>query len=99
MTPEQAFLAALDLAKTQAALAAIVGKRQPAISKRIAGSCRAEPDEVLAIEQALGVPRELLRPDLYPPSDAVHAAPVAGVGPGSRKVAFDPTTIPNGEAA
>jgi len=66
MSPQQAFSEALHRAGSQAALASIVGKRQPAISKRLSGSCRAEPDEVLAIERNLGVSRHLLRPDIYP---------------------------------
>lgn len=65
MTPQQAFSDALHRAGSQAALASIVGKRQPAISKRLNGSCRAEPDEVLAIERKLGVSRHLLRPDIF----------------------------------
>jgi len=65
MTPQQAFSEALHRAGSQAALASIVGKRQPAISKRLNGSCRAEPDEVLVIERKLGVSRHLLRPDIF----------------------------------
>ncbi len=65
MTPQQAFSEALHRAGSQAALASIVGKRQPAISKRLNGSCRAEADEVLVIERKLGVSRHLLRPDIF----------------------------------
>lgn len=65
MTPQQAFSEALHRAGSQTALALIVGKRQPAISKRLNGSCRAEPDEVLVIERKLGVSRHLLRPDIF----------------------------------
>jgi DNA-binding transcriptional regulator YdaS (Cro superfamily) len=65
MTPQQAFSEALHRAGSQAALASIVGKRQPAISKRLSGSCRAEADEVLVIERKLGVSRHLLRPDIF----------------------------------
>jgi DNA-binding transcriptional regulator YdaS (Cro superfamily) len=93
MTPQDAFKEALKLARSQAGLAAIVGKRQPAISKRLAGSCRAEADEVLAIETALGVSRHLLRPDIYP-----RTVPTGVEAPASR-VAFDPSVIPNGKAA
>ena len=92
MTPQQAFKEALKLARSQAGLAAIVGKRQPAISKRLAGSCQAEADEVLAIEQALGVSRHLLRPDIYPLSTS------AGVEAPELPVAFDPPVISNGAA-
>lgn len=72
VSPQQAFSEALHRAGSQAALASIVGKGQPAISKRLNGSCRAEPDEVLAIERNLGVSRHLLRPDIFGalPADA-----------------------------
>lgn len=65
LTPQQAFNEALQRAGSQAALAIVVGKKQPAISKRLNGSCRAEPDEAVAIERKLGVSRHLLRPDIF----------------------------------
>lgn len=71
-TPEDAFREALRIAGSQAALAAIVGKRQAAISKRLNGSCQARPEEVLPIERATGVPCHYLRPDIYP-REIIHA--------------------------
>jgi DNA-binding transcriptional regulator YdaS (Cro superfamily) len=65
LTPQQAFNEALNRAGSQAALASVIGKKQPAISKRLNGSCRAEPDEAVAIERKLGVSRHLLRPDIF----------------------------------
>lgn len=66
VTPEDAFREALRIAGSQGALAAIVGKKQAAISKRINGNCQARPEEVLAIERETGVLRYHLRPDIYP---------------------------------
>jgi DNA-binding transcriptional regulator YdaS (Cro superfamily) len=65
LTPQQAFKEALHRAGSQTVLAEILGKKQPAISKRLNGSCRAEPDEAIAIERELGVSRQLLRPDIF----------------------------------
>lgn len=71
-TPEDAFREALRIAGSQEALAAIVGKKQAAISKRVNGVCQARPEEVLPIERETGVPRHHLRPDIYP-LDIPHA--------------------------
>ena len=54
ISPEDAFRKALRIAGSQGALAAIVGKKQAAISKRINGNCQARPEEVLAIERETG---------------------------------------------
>lgn len=78
MTPQQAFSEALHRAKTQGRLAAIVGKKQPAISKRLKGSGVAEPEEAIAIERELGIPRHLLCPDIFEPA----SAPTSPVLPG-----------------
>jgi len=89
LTPQQAFNEALHRAGSQAALAVVIGKKQPAISKRLNGSCRAEPDEAVAIERKLGVSRHLLRPDIFGLLSA-----------GSRAVDCDihPISQPNREA-
>ena len=75
LTPEQAFKEALRIAGSQAALATIVGKKQPAISKRLRGTCRAEPAEAVAIEQQTGVARHLLCPDIFVPKAISHVLP------------------------
>lgn len=75
MTPQEAFNEALRRAGSQAALARIVGKKQPAISKRLRGSCRAEPTEAIAIERATGVAREALCPDVFNPNTTSSVLP------------------------
>ncbi len=72
LSPEDAFREALRIAGSQEALAAIVGKKQAAISKRVRGTCVARPEEVIPIEQETGVSRHDLRPDIYP-VEAPHA--------------------------
>jgi DNA-binding transcriptional regulator YdaS (Cro superfamily) len=75
MTPQEAFNEALRRAGSQAALATIVGKRQPAISKRLRGTCRAEPSEAIAIERETGVPREALCPEIFNPEASSSVLP------------------------
>ena len=75
MTPQEAFNEALRRAGSQAALATIVGKRQPAISKRLRGTCRAEPSEAIAIERETGVHREALCPEIFNPEASLSVLP------------------------
>lgn len=73
LSPADAFREAAQIAGSQAALAQIAGKKQPAISKRLKAGKPAEPDEVLSIEAATGISRHLLRPDIYPLNDTATA--------------------------
>ncbi|WP_452665681.1 YdaS family helix-turn-helix protein [Sphingomonas zeae] len=93
MTPEKAFKEALRLAGSQTALAVIVGKRQPAISKRLRGNCRAEPSEAIAIERSTGVSRHLLCPDIFDPE------PTSSVLPGNEVVEGGAPTVPGNRRA
>lgn len=68
-TPAEAFRESAKIVGSQAALARVCGKQQPAISKRLRAGKPAEPDEVLAIEAATGISRHDLRPDIYPVED------------------------------
>ena len=69
LTPQQAFNEALTRAGSQAALASVIGKKQPAISKRLNGSCRAEPDEAPDTSaMPVGARRQIVGP--CPPSSA-----------------------------
>lgn len=60
---------AIEAAGGVAALARAVGVSQPAVSAWE----RIPPERVLAVEAASGVARDLLRPDLYPLSEAAEA--------------------------
>lgn len=66
LTPFQALQLALDRAGSQTALADICGLSQTAVWKWLRQTKRAKAECVLAIEQATGVSRHDLRPDLYP---------------------------------
>jgi DNA-binding transcriptional regulator YdaS (Cro superfamily) len=93
MTPQEAFNEALRRAGSQAALATIVGKRQPAISKRLRGTCRAEPTEAIAIERETGVPRAALCPEVFNPD------PTSSVLPGSEVVEGGAPIVPGDRRA
>lgn len=66
ITPFQALELALGRAGSQTALAEICGVSQTAVWKWLRQTKRAKAECVLAIEQATGVSRHDLRPDLYP---------------------------------
>jgi DNA-binding transcriptional regulator YdaS (Cro superfamily) len=57
---------------TQAQLAERIGVKPPAICKW--ESRRIPAERVVQVEQVTGVPRHLLRPDLYPKPKAARAA-------------------------
>jgi len=72
-TPEAALRKAISLAGSQSKLAAICGCTQAAISQMLA---RAEPmlsaQYALRVEEALGIPRHISRPDFYPAPEAAN---------------------------
>lgn len=77
---------AIDLAGSQSELARRVGVKQQHVWKWLNRNKRGVPGEyVIPIEEATGVSRHELRPDLYPPSDTTenkngsgrHGAPAA----------------------
>lgn len=74
-----AFQKAVKIAKTQAAFADAVGASQQAISYLLNRKRPLSHQYVLKAEQAFGVPREVLRPDIYERS---HAAAISASHPG-----------------
>jgi DNA-binding transcriptional regulator YdaS (Cro superfamily) len=65
MTPEQALANALKIAGGRRALGRLIK-----VSGQAIANWRTVPAErVLAVERAVGIRRELLRPDIYPPED------------------------------
>lgn len=67
MTPAQALIEAVKRAGSQGKLATICGCTQGAIWQMLnKAEPMLSPQYVLAVEGATGVPRERLRPDLYP---------------------------------
>jgi DNA-binding transcriptional regulator YdaS (Cro superfamily) len=68
LTPYEALCEALESAGSQSELARIAGVSQTAVWKWIQTSKRVSHTCVLRIEDATGVSRHFLRPDIYPAS-------------------------------
>ena len=66
MTPFEALELAVDLAGSQSALARICCISPTAVWKWVQSSKRVPAEFVLMVENATGVPRYFLRPDIYP---------------------------------
>ncbi|WP_422762726.1 transcriptional regulator [Pseudomonas viridiflava] len=64
---------AAEAAGSQSALARVLGCTPQNVQKWCA-SGRIPAERVLRVEQATGVPRHELRPDLYPQDSAIKAA-------------------------
>jgi DNA-binding transcriptional regulator YdaS (Cro superfamily) len=67
ITPYQALLQAVDAAGSLAALARLCGVSTTAVWKWVQSAKRISPEYVLRVEDATGISRHLLRPDIYPP--------------------------------
>jgi DNA-binding transcriptional regulator YdaS (Cro superfamily) len=67
---------AVQAVGSQQLFATLVGKTQGAISKRLAAGQSCWAEDVLKVEEATGISRHDLRPDLYPREDGA-AAPEA----------------------
>lgn len=65
-TPADAFRAAVAQIGTQQAMAKRLGVAQPSIWRWIRSKRGVPGEHVLAVEQATGISRHDLRPDLYP---------------------------------
>ena len=62
---------------TQDDFAAVLGISQPAVWKILQVSKRLPVTHVLTVEKKLGVPKEYLRPDIYPINDMARMKPLA----------------------
>lgn len=67
---------AVATAGSQTAFAKMLGVGQAAVSKWLAKD-ELPPKHVLRVERETGVPKEELRPDIYPPELAAAATPAA----------------------
>lgn len=65
-TPFESLQVAVSRAGSQSALARICGVSQTAVWKWLQSSKRLPAEQVLVVERETGVPRHLLRPDIYP---------------------------------
>lgn len=86
---QRALERAIAAAGGQAALGRALGVSQPTIHDWLHGTKRVPAERVLAVEEASGVSRHELRPDIYPLEAAVAASRSEGgrglQGPPSRK--------------
>lgn len=70
----QAFRLAVERMSGQARMAALIGRTQGAISKRLAQRKPIWPEKVLEVEAATGISRHELRPDFYPIENSESSA-------------------------
>lgn len=69
-TPAEAFRAGVAIVGSQPKVAALVGKSQATVSRRLRDGREIWPESVPVFAEATGIPRSALRPDLYDPADA-----------------------------
>lgn len=66
MTPLDALKRAIEIAGGQAALARMCDLAQPTVWSWLHRTRQVTPEHVLKVEAATGIPKEDLRPDIYP---------------------------------
>ena len=66
ISPQDALRAAVEAVGSQAAMARLVGVRQPSVWRWLHKGQALPPEHVLAVEAATGVSKHDLRPDIYP---------------------------------
>lgn len=84
---------AVRQAKSQSAFARLVGRSQSTVYGWLKDDVPLPAELVLTVEEATGVSRFRLRPDVYRPSHAI------GLSIDDGAVPFDPTANPNGDDA
>ena len=93
MTPFEALSLAAVRAGSQSALARLVGCSNTAVWKWVQSSKRMPAEFVLRAEQATGVSRHALRPDIYP-VEVSHVSPAwQGVDRGEGCVSFQSGSV------
>lgn len=78
--PNRPLKAVIEKLGSQAALADLVGVRQPAISKWLAKGAPLPAEFVLKVEAETGISRHDLRPDVYPQDMPPAPATASGLG-------------------
>ncbi|WP_084445306.1 transcriptional regulator [Sphingomonas sp. TDK1] len=100
LTPSQSLERAVAIAGSQSALARVCGISQAAVWKWLANGKHLPAEHVLRVEKATGVPRSLLRPDIYP--EDLHVRPALSsvvCDPGSLSNAYHFSDTPAGRTA
>lgn len=85
---------AISRLKTQTALARLVGVAQPSVSDWVRRMGRLPAEHVLKVEQATGVSRHDLRPDIYPRDDAAPSVSTPGPTHHPRSFGSYPGKVP-----
>lgn len=98
ITPYEALLLAVDAATSQSELARLCGVSQSAVWKWAQSSKRLPAEHVLTVEAATGIPRHVLRPDIYP-ADLGPSPLWTGVDHGAQRVSFNGQNTLQGRAA
>jgi len=96
--PLKALHAAVEAAGSQSELARICNVTQPAVWRRLQTAKRLPAEYVLTVEAATGIPRHLLRPDIYP-ADLGPSPAWQGVDQGTQRVSFNRNSTLQGRAA
>jgi DNA-binding transcriptional regulator YdaS (Cro superfamily) len=98
ITPFEALLLAVDRAASQSGLARICGVAQSTVWKWLQTAKRLPAEYVLTVEAATGIPRHLLRPDIYP-ADLGPSPAWQGVDHGALRVSFNRNSTLQGRSA
>lgn len=99
MCPLAALEAAASILGGQSALARLCRRSQPTVWKWLHTARQLPAEHVLAVEAATGVPRYLLRPDLYPVDLPASPARWFGVAAQARGVSDQTTALLSRSAA
>ncbi|WP_333839176.1 transcriptional regulator [Novosphingobium sp.] len=98
LTPFEALEAAIAAAGSQSELARRCGVSTTAVWKWAQSSKRLPAEHVLTVEAATGIPRHVLRPDIYP-ADLGPSPLWTGVDRGAHRVSFNGCSTLQGRAA
>jgi DNA-binding transcriptional regulator YdaS (Cro superfamily) len=96
--PLEALHAAVEAAGSQSELARICNVTQPAVWRWLQTAKRLPAEYVLTVEAATGIPRHLLRPDIYP-ADLGPSPAWQGVDHGMQRVSFNRNSTLQGRVA
>jgi len=98
LTPFDALHAAVEATGSQSQLARLCEVSATAVWKWLNSAKRLPAEYVLTVEAATGIPRHLLRPDIYP-ADLGPSPAWQGVDHGAQRVSFNRNNALQGHAA
>lgn len=98
ITPRDALVQAIERTGSQTAFASLCHVSQAAVWKWLQTAKRLPAEYVLTVEATTGIPRHLLRPDIYP-ADLGPSPAWQGVDHGTQRVSFNRNNTLQGRAA